>query len=237
MHWFTKASRAKTKDDYETWVEGGVTPTLNAFENNGDVRATVLVYTPSSFGNYREGVGTLRADGGDLGGGSESVIVFHPHRSDGVRLQGDTVNTLTSYMGTGGLNTPMVHAIQNTVIGRSDTAGPNGRGHTDEGEPMFTIDTTSPHAIVIREREGKPGGGKGAMFSEKSFTLKGVNDQTIFSQTIRRLTPLECERLQGFPDGWTDEQSDSQRYKQMGNAVTVNVAKWIGDRIVDSYGK
>jgi site-specific DNA-cytosine methylase len=75
------------------------------------------------------------------------------------------------------------------------------------------------------------------MFSEKSFTLKGVNDQTIFSQTIRRLTPLECERLQGFPDGWTDEQSDSQRYKQMGNAVTVNVAKWIGDRIVDSYGK
>jgi len=226
MHWFTKASRAKTKDDYETWVEGGVTPTLNAFENNGDVRATVLVYTPSSFGNYREGVGTLRADGGDLGGGSESVIVFHPHRSDGVRLQGDTVNTLTSYMGTGGLNTPMV-----------DTAGPNGRGHTDEGEPMFTIDTTSPHAIVIREREGKPGGGKGAMFSEKSFTLKGVNDQTIFSQTIRRLTPLECERLQGFPDGWTDEQSDSQRYKQMGNAVTVNVAKWIGDRIVDSYGK
>jgi site-specific DNA-cytosine methylase len=167
----------------------------------------------------------------------DKLIIFHPHRSDGVRIQGDTINTLTSYMGTGGLNTPMVHAIQNTVIGRSDTAGPNGRGHTDEGDPMFTIDTTSPHAIVIREREGKPGGGKGAMFSDKSFTLKGVNDQTIFEQTIRRLMPLECERLQGFPDDWTEGQSDSQRYKQMGNAVTVNVARWIGERIVDSHGR
>lgn len=48
---------------------------------------------------------------------------------------------------------------------------------------------------------------------------------------VRRLTPTECERLQGFPDGWTDGQADSHRYKQMGNAVTVNVAGWIGKRI------
>ena len=40
---------------------------------------------------------------------------------------------------------------------------------------------------------------------------------------IRRLTPLECERLQGFPDNWTEGVSDTQRYKQLGNAVTVNV--------------
>jgi DNA (cytosine-5)-methyltransferase 1 len=50
--------------------------------------------------------------------------------------------------------------------------------------------------------------------------------------SVRRLTPTECERLQGFPDGWTAGQSDSARYKQMGNAVTVNVAEWIGRRIV-----
>lgn len=49
--------------------------------------------------------------------------------------------------------------------------------------------------------------------------------------SIRRLTPLEAERLQGFPDGWTDGQSDMQRYKQMGNAVTVNVIEWIGSRL------
>lgn len=49
---------------------------------------------------------------------------------------------------------------------------------------------------------------------------------------VRRLTPLECERLQGFPEGWTEGQSDTQRYKMMGNAVTVPVAEWIGKRIM-----
>lgn len=42
---------------------------------------------------------------------------------------------------------------------------------------------------------------------------------------IRRLTPTECERLQGFPDGWTEGVSDTQRYKTLGNAVTVNVIR------------
>jgi len=42
---------------------------------------------------------------------------------------------------------------------------------------------------------------------------------------IRRLTPVECERLQGFPDGWTEGVSDTQRYKTLGNAVTTNVIK------------
>lgn len=49
---------------------------------------------------------------------------------------------------------------------------------------------------------------------------------------VRRLTPTECERLQGFPDDWTADQSDSVRYRQLGNAVTVNVAHWIAQRIV-----
>ena len=48
---------------------------------------------------------------------------------------------------------------------------------------------------------------------------------------IRRLTPTECERLQGFPDGWTKGFSDTQRYKMMGNAVTVNVIKAIAEKL------
>jgi site-specific DNA-cytosine methylase len=132
MLWFTKSRRAQSNTDYETWIEGGVMPTLNSFDN-GDVRTT--------------------------------IIIFHPHRSDGARIQGDTINTLTSFMGTGGLNTPMIS-----------------------------------------------------------------------TDTVRRLTPTECERLQGFPDGWTDEQTDSHRYKQMGNAVTVNVAEWIFNRVSDTIG-
>lgn len=53
---------------------------------------------------------------------------------------------------------------------------------------------------------------------------------------VRRLTPLECERLQGFPDGWTDEQSDSARYRMLGNAVAVPVVQWIADRLVKFDG-
>jgi DNA (cytosine-5)-methyltransferase 1 len=49
---------------------------------------------------------------------------------------------------------------------------------------------------------------------------------------VRRLMPIEMERLQGFPDNWTDGQADSNRYKQMGNAVTVPVAQWIAERML-----
>ena len=52
------------------------------------------------------------------------------------------------------------------------------------------------------------------------------------TSVVRRLTPTECERLQGFPDGWTEGQADSHRYKQMGNAVAVPVVQWIIDRLV-----
>lgn len=48
---------------------------------------------------------------------------------------------------------------------------------------------------------------------------------------VRRLTPLECERLQGFPDNWTAPEADSPRYQMMGNAVAVPVAAWIAERI------
>ncbi len=50
----------------------------------------------------------------------------------------------------------------------------------------------------------------------------------------RRLTPVECERLQGFPDDWTAGLADTNRYKQMGNAVTVNVAAYVGQLIMEA---
>lgn len=49
---------------------------------------------------------------------------------------------------------------------------------------------------------------------------------------IRRLTPRECERLQGFPDGWTEGISDTQRYKCLGNAVTVNAVQAIMQKLI-----
>lgn len=158
--WFTKSRRAQNVDDYETWIEGGVMPTLNAFDN-GDVRTT--------------------------------VIVFHPHYHDGARVQGDTMNTLTSRMGTGG----------NNVSG------------------VATIKAYDEYNDSI---------------ADTHHTLRSGTKQStgvIMDSNVRRLTPVECERLQGFPDDWTAGQSDSTRYKQMGNAVAVPVVEWIIQGIVD----
>lgn len=52
--------------------------------------------------------------------------------------------------------------------------------------------------------------------------------------SIRRLTPVECERLQAFPDGWTALGPDSRRYAALGDAVTVTVAEWAGRRILEA---
>lgn len=98
---------------------------------------------------------------------------------------------------------------------------------------MGTGGNNMPMVALIRMREGKPGGGKGPMINEdRSFTLATANDQTLLNKgTVRRLTPVECERLQGFPDDWTAGQSDSARYKQMGNAVAVPVVDWVINNI------
>jgi DNA (cytosine-5)-methyltransferase 1 len=91
-------------------------------------------------------------------------------------------------------------------------------------------------------RSGKAGGGKGALVAEDmSATLKTVGEpQALFpgNGTVRRLTPLECERLQGFPDNWTrvpfkgkTYPSNNVRYKALGNSMAVPVMRWIGEGI------
>lgn len=81
--------------------------------------------------------------------------------------------------------------------------------------------------------------------NELSATLSTRNDQFLHTEdshmdglTVRRLTPLECERLQGFPDGWTDvpwrgseHAPDDPRYKALGNSMAVPVMRWIGEGI------
>lgn len=132
----------------------------------------------------------------------------------------------------------IVHSIQNTVIGRADTAGPQGKGYGEVEDPMFTVDTSSAHAISVtpiqdaRELDKKQNGLGVAQAGAPAYTVDTISHQAVsFSTTVRRLTPKECERLQGFLDGWTEDQSDSARYKQMGNAVTANVVEWIGKRL------
>ena len=211
----------------------------------------------------------------------QTLFVFHPHRSDGVRIQNETVNTLTAFMGTGGNNMPMVaHPIQGNMVGRSDTAGPAGKGYGDDGEPMFSLTSTDRHAVAavpIHDKatrstgkrklhngeyandgagnglgigkEGDPmntltGGDRHAVaydefndsVADTHHTLRSGTKQStgvVMKSQVRRLTPVECERLQGFPDDWTAGQSDTHRYKQMGNAVAVPVVEWILTEMVN----
>ena len=109
------------------------------------------------------------------------------------------------------------------------------------------IDTTVESASYVsvpstlQIRSDKAGGGKGALVAEDmSATLTCGAQQTLFpgNGTVRRLTPVECERLQGFPDGYTDipyrgkpHAPDSARYKALGNSMAVPVMRWIGEGI------
>jgi len=206
-------------------------------------------FSPTGFGKYSEEFGTLRANGGYLGGGSETIIGFdlaqitsklnysnpksgdpqppintfaqgmvayenHPADSR-ITETGDISQQLTSRMGTGGGNVPLV---ANTV-GALQSRDCKGIGTTIDDKMVATSRTL---------RSGKEGGGKGYLGAEEKAMTLGGQQQFV---GVRRLTPTECERLQGFPDGWTDGQSDSTRYKQLGNAVAVPAAEWIGKRI------
>jgi DNA (cytosine-5)-methyltransferase 1 len=94
-------------------------------------------------------------------------------------------------------------------------------------------DTRTRHAIVEPEWAADETGTIQAR-GYKGLNHENVRDGQAVVQTygVRRLTPVECERLQSFPDGWTEPAgSDSARYKAMGNAVTVNVVRWILGRL------
>ena len=91
---------------------------------------------------------------------------------------------------------------------------------------MHTIQPRSPNRPSLKYSSG----GSGPLSKEDGTTycLDTGNTQAVETETqIRRLTPLECERLQGFPDNWTEGNSNTQRYKQCGNAVSVPVVKEI----------
>jgi DNA (cytosine-5)-methyltransferase 1 len=84
--------------------------------------------------------------------------------------------------------------------------------------------------IQTRARGRNPGWRKELPHAGTHKTMQH-NEFLVDTTGIRRLTPIECERLQGFPDGWTEGISDTQRYKLMGNAVTVNVVEAIGRKM------
>ena len=116
----------------------------------------------------------------------------------------------------------VVHATQDPIISKNRTPALGGKSR------MAVVDA------AWKMRSGKEGGGKGYLgHLDKVFAL-GISGASQFTG-IRRLTPTECERLQGFPDGWTGSLSDTRRYMALGNAVSVPVAAWIGHRILQVH--
>ena len=129
-------------------------------------------------------------------------------------------------------------AIQGTLIGHGENAGPQGSG-ADVSGAMFTLTKTDVHAVAIGldEEQNARVDGFGTL---KARMEGGGFEGTVMTPAmqVRRLTPVECERLQGFPDGYTNipwrgkpESPDGPRYKALGNSMAVPVMRYIGERI------
>ena len=116
--------------------------------------------------------------------------------------------------------------------GRAVVKKQNGIGLGEAGDPSYTLDSVGGQSVATWWDGGQISQTLDAVLA-KGQTMPDKNrfPAVIQESRVRRLTPRECERLQGFPDDWTGCGSDSARYKQMGNAVTTNVVAWIGKRI------
>jgi DNA (cytosine-5)-methyltransferase 1 len=205
----------------------------------------------SSLSQYKQADigGTLKASGGVLGGGNETFLtqkVYESHGQDARYTElKSTCSTVSATYGMGGGNVPLVQTVYEThpadsrVKEMGDTCQTvTSRWGTGGGNVPLVESANVAHTFKVRG--GCEGGGKGYLGQdEQAFTLSTLQDQHLFYDTkVRRLTPIECERLQGFPDGYTnvpwrkkDLSPDSLRYKALGNSMAVPVMQWIGERI------
>jgi DNA (cytosine-5)-methyltransferase 1 len=213
-------------------------------------------YFESSLAQYREGDigGTLKASGGVLGGGSETFLVqkvYENHAQDSRLKQVDVCPTVAAKWGTGGGNVPLVQAFRKSRRAQSvedyETWVDDGISNTINLFDQGDIRTT--HAVVeaysIREDAGANTFSATPLAVTPALQALRPSVQSHHAQTfiadsakVRRLTPIECERLQGFPDGFTnipwrkkDTSPEGLRYKALGNSMAVPCMQWIGDGI------
>jgi len=168
---------------------------------------------------------------------AQSTTDYETWVNDGV------ANTINTFDVGDVRTTHAVVALAENTIGRKPLNGGNGNGFTEDG-PMYTLNATGVHGVAygfepgIAKREGEPN----RFVEEQSPTLRanmGDNRTAMANHmAVRRLTPVECERLQGFPDNYTNipwrkkpESPDGPRYKAMGNSMAVPVMQWIGKKI------
>jgi DNA (cytosine-5)-methyltransferase 1 len=210
----------------------------------------VAAYAQGGFGDYREGeFATLRSSGGDLGGGSETFItdVFptidanmdNKFGSNQGVDSGQYVfdpNQITSATNKSVPKPELCHtlpATPNSPISIQDVRGinkaQNGMGINDSGV-AYTVDTHATQGVLAPSLTASNDPSRSPQSSEVTQQVAAVHQ---VSMQVRRLTPIECERLQGFPDNYTNipKAADGPRYKALGNSMAVPVMCWIGERI------
>lgn len=195
---------------------------LQAFTNIGGYRLEwQLLNTKWFLPQNRERVYLV----GYLGDGSRGEV-FPISKGSGQtnelqRQQANTCTLTTRYEATGNGS----YITERKQYAQIKTNNSKGFETISEGD---SLNYSNPNSKTRRGRVGKG----------IAQTLDTGCEQAVIDSKIRRLTPIECERLQGFPDNWTKVGSegpisDTQRYKMCGNAVTVDVVKAVGERIKD----
>ena len=212
-----------------------VTPTLKGSPSGNCMPSVMYLHDQ---GGQRMDVcenmtGTLRAS--EKG---HQPLVYENHGVDArIRESSEISPTVTARFGTGGGNTPLVqepnevYCIVGNIIDRQPENGGNGCGYQEN--LAYTITTVDRHAVYARQRVDEFKNDNIASMQSarqaKDATDLVVESNRQYAQLIRRLTPLECERLQGFPDDWTNipGASDSARYRALGNSVAIPCVEFI----------
>ena len=183
--------------------------------------------------------GTLRAQ--EHG---HQPLVYENHGIDSrYRQMEEVAPTMSARYGTGGNNVPLVEqepviCITGNAIDRQPQNGGNGIGY--QQDIAYTLTATDHHAVYSRQRvhdfrENAVVSTQSARQCKDAVDLV-CQKADVHAHLIRRLTPLECERLQGFPDGWTDipGASDSARYKALGNSVAIPCVDFVMQCLVQA---
>lgn len=173
---------------------------------------------------------SLSGTGGGKPGQGYPAIMIYPvamrGRAEGAELEmgEDGEPAFSRRTGTGGSSKPMVCVtgeVTHTLTSEGADASEDGTGR---GTPIVVFDWQTAGSERTRPN----------ISSERTSAIQTTNRDAVMTGVgVRRLTPLECERLQGFPDRHTAGHSDAQRYRQLGNAVAVPVVEWIARRLVN----
>lgn len=211
-------------------------------ETSETARESITTYTEGSFGTYRQSAvgGVVTASGGALGGGSETLIVHG--------TQDPITSTTTAHcLGrNGGMENVLFDIAYRSDVVRvqDDDTTPTLTARMGTGGNNISCIALAGNTIGRQPHNG--GNGNGFDDSGVSYTLTTTDIHGVFNGlTVRKLTPSECEKLQGFPPGYTQipyrnkpasDCPDSPRYKAIGNSMAVPVIKWIGERMINYIG-